>query len=86
MIEQILRAFSWWITTVASLSSQVVAPASAVLLGVVIHQGGVLVDPPVFKINHPAGKPADDSPGGEPYNEINQIHLPSPFSVSSSTW
>jgi len=39
------------------------------------------VVPPVFYINHLVGKPADNSPGGEPYNEIYQVHLLSPFRV-----
>ena len=38
------------------------------------------VGPPVFYLNHPAGKPADNSPGGEPYDEIYQVlHLLYPF-------
>jgi hypothetical protein len=37
---------------------------------------------PVFcLLSHPAGKPADYRPGGEPYNEIYQVHLLSPFRV-----
>jgi len=33
----------------------------------------------VLRRNHPPGKPADDSPGCEPYNEIDQIHFLSPL-------
>jgi hypothetical protein len=36
------------------------------------------VGPLVFYHFHPTGKPADNSPGGEPYNEIYQVHLLSP--------
>jgi hypothetical protein len=37
------------------------------------------VGPPVFCINHPAGKPANYSPNGEPHNELYQFHLFSLF-------
>jgi hypothetical protein len=30
--------------------------------------------PPAFDLNHPAGKPANDGPSGEPYYEIYQVH------------
>jgi DNA-binding SARP family transcriptional activator len=33
----------------------------------------------VLRRNHPVSKPADDSSSGEPTNEINQVHLLSPF-------
>ncbi|NTV37370.1 MAG: hypothetical protein HGA53_10490 [Anaerolineaceae bacterium] len=35
--------------------------------------------PPAFQLNHPAGEPADHSSGGEPYNEIKQVQIVSPF-------
>jgi hypothetical protein len=30
---------------------------------------------PVFCLDHPLGKPADYSPGREPYNKIEQFHM-----------
>jgi hypothetical protein len=28
---------------------------------------------PVFDLDHPSGNPTNKSPGGEPYNEINEV-------------
>ena len=37
--------------------------------------------PPVFSLNHLAGKPTNNCSSGEPRNEFNEFHLLSPFGV-----
>ena len=39
--------------------------------------------PPVFDVYHAACEPANQSSDGEPYNEIEQVQLLSPFNTAS---